>query len=166
MSGLRTNRSWHLQSTMIRHGLDICKRRCDSSVDIIDSNLDERFRLWSALRASIRAKGFHTCIGPRRALRASIQVLGEFRSSSIKVFDCFGVHLLALTRASEFPARFGGYHQHLLVGAAPALRAGAGNDPGRAPEPGADGQPPAASLRGPLCSLWILLYFGIFTVAT
>ena len=58
----------------------------DSSVEILDSYLDERFLLWRALRASICASGFHTCFGPRRALQASIQVLGKFRTLTASVF--------------------------------------------------------------------------------
>ena len=58
----------------------------DSSVEILDSYLDERFLLWRALRASICASGFHTCFGPRRALQASIQVLGKFRTLTASAF--------------------------------------------------------------------------------
>ena len=62
-----------------------------------------------------RTLGIHSRFGlprllwsssPRRALRASIQIRGEFRTSIFKVFDCFGRHRRALTRASGFPARF------------------------------------------------------------
>ena len=69
---------------------------------------------------------------------------------SFKVFDCFGRRRRAFTRALGFPARFGGCHQHWLAGAAPAQRAGvaASTGRGRAPEPGADGHPPAAALPG------------------
>ena len=86
----------------------------DSSVEIQDSYFDERCLLRRALRASIRASGFHACFGPRLAFRASIQVREEFRTSSSKVFDCFGLRLWALARASGFPARFGWCHQHWL----------------------------------------------------
>ena len=137
----------------------------DSSVEIQDSYFDERFLLRRALRASIRASGFHTCFGPRLALRASIEVRGEFWTSSFKVFDCFGLRLQvwALLRASGFPARFGSCHS--IGWAAPAPRAGASTGCGRAPEPGADGQPPAAALPGQLRCQWILLYLFICTVA-
>ena len=49
-----------------------------SSVQIQDSYFGERFLLRRALWASIRTLGFRACFGSRRALRASIQVMGEF----------------------------------------------------------------------------------------
>ena len=114
----------------------------DSSVDIQDSCFDERFRLRRALRASIRASGFHACFGPLLAL----QTRSDFDSSSgeildVKVFDCFGLRHWTLKRATGFPARFCWCHQHW-----PAPRAGACTGCLQAPEPGADGQPPAAAL--------------------
>ena len=82
-----------------------------------------------------RTLGIHSRFGlprllwsssPRRALRASIQIRGEFRTSIFKVFDCFGRHRRALTRASGFPARFSigwlGRRRH--SGRAPSLAAG------------------------------------------
>ena len=84
-----------------------------SSVVIQDSYFDERFQLRLAL-LSIRALCFHTCFGPRQALRALIQFLGELRTWSFKVFNCLGLRLRALTRASGFHVRFGWCHQHWL----------------------------------------------------
>ena len=74
----------------------------------------------------------------------------------IKVFDCFGLCIRALTRASgSLRASEGAISIGWLGprrrhrGRAPALVAG-----GRLirPEPGADGQPPAAALPVQLCS--------------
>ena len=137
----------------------------DSSVEIQDSYFDERFLLRRALLASIRASGFHACFDPRLALRALIQVRVDFwlqasRSSTASVF-AFG--LWRVLRASLRGALAGA----ISIGwAAPAPRAGAGTGCWRAPEPGADGHPPAAALPKQLCCQWILLYLCKYTVAT
>ena len=78
--------------------------------------------------------------------------LGEILNLSFKVFDCFGRRSLALTSALGFSARFGRRHQHWLVGEVPAQLAGTCTGRRRAPEQGADGQPPTAALPGQLCS--------------
>ena len=84
-------------------------------------------------------------------LWSSTSTLG-FDSSlgGILDFELQGLRLLrsspsGLTRASGFPVRFGGCHQHRLVGAAAAPLAGACTSHGRAPELGADRQSPAAA---------------------
>ena len=71
-----------------------------------------RFLLRRALQALMHTLGFDSRFGlprllwsasPRRALRASIQILGEFWTSIFKIFDCFGCHCRALTRALGLP---------------------------------------------------------------
>ena len=127
-----------------------------SSVKILDSNFYESFASEaSQLPAKTSTLGFDSrwgfSFGPWQALRALIQVRGEFRTSSFKVFDCFC--LRALTRAFSGTAHFRWWHQHTLIGAAPTLLAGAWT--GR-------GQPTSRSLldHAALCH-WILLYLTV-----
>ena len=103
----------------------------------VDSYFDGRFLLRRALPASTRTSGFDSGFVLPRLLWSSTtasgfdSVSGEFWTSRFKVFDCFGLRHRALTRASGFPVRFGGCHQHRLSGAGTAggprhwLRAGA-----------------------------------------
>ena len=81
------------------------------------SGFDSRFVLPRSLWSSTSASGLDS-------------ISGEVRTSSFTVFDCFGLRLRALARASGFPVRFGGCHPQLAEwrrhrGRAPALAAGA-----------------------------------------
>ena len=88
------------------------------------SYVDERFQLERTLWAAVCAWGFRACFGPRRALWASMRE--EFRAAGFN--EGIGIPCLlgsstllgALTRALGFHVRFGGCHQHRLVGAARA----------------------------------------------
>ena len=84
------------------------------------------FLLWRALPASTRTLGLDSHFGLPRLLWFSTSTSGINSSyggvwtSRFKVFNCFGLRLWALTRASSFPARFGWCHQHWLGGAGTA----------------------------------------------
>ena len=113
----------------------------DSSIEILDSYVDELFWLQSAL-----------CFDSRFGHPwFRFKFMWNFRLLA-KVFDCCDVLLWALMRSSGFPACFGKCHQHQLVGAAPAQRAGVGNVRWRAPEQGADGNLPQPSVSWPCYS--------------
>ena len=144
------------------YALDICNRQkskilTSTSASGFDAHFWLRFALWASTLALVLDKhfGLQSKLGEDFGLQAS-------KSSTV----C----LRALTRASGFPARFCENHQHWLGGAAGAGTSGRpALDPstgcGRAPEPGATGQPPAPALPQ-LCCQWILFYLCIYTVAT
>ena len=95
-------------------------------------------------------------------INSSVEIRFNFRGN----FELLCLRLLwSLTHSSGFPVRFGRCHQHRLFVDALAPRQGAGTGRWRAPELGADGQPPAAALPGQLCCQSILLYLLVYTMA-
>ena len=107
----------------------------DSSVDIQDSYFDERFRLWRALCASIRASGFHAYFGPRvpdEQFGLQFKFGGNFglwasRSSTALVVAVGHLRVLwASLRASAGAIRIGwlGLRRHSGRALLPALAAG------------------------------------------
>ena len=152
--------SWHFQSTVASKSY-IPTSEGRGALPASKSTLG--FDLSFGLPRSL-CKSVLDVVEDRRALWASIQVSGgvtDFELQGFRLllsshsgFDaCFGA-------SSGFPSRFGRCH-HRLIGAAPRKW-----HRGRALEPGADGQSPAASLLGQRCCQWILLYLGIYIVAT